>query len=137
MYGATMKNAILVICVIAFGITAQAQTDEPVTDKPQDTKAEIARELIVELPRNISIRIRPKITLQDALKKAEKYISKNKIDVSGYYLSSVTSFLYGAGDMKRIPVWQIFWMNERGAIGDYITILVSQEDGGVWQIPSM
>ena len=132
--GVEMKILIGVMILLALSGIAAAQENKPVN--PEKNEITVSKEVISELPRG-PFNLRPKVTLQEALKKAEQFVKKHKIDVSKYYLAGVTSFMYGGEDQKKEVVWQFGWMNERGAIGDYRTILVSQENGAVWQIPSI
>lgn len=79
--------------------------------------------------------LKPKLTLQDAIKVMQKYIEKEKIDTSKYYLWEVKLIHYGSRNEKR-PVWYFWWLSEKGGVGDYIEILVSM-DKKAGQIPSM
>ena len=80
--------------------------------------------------------IKPKLTLQEAMKLMDKFIEKNKIDTSKYWFSSARMIQYGGKDQKKQGVWFFEWMNDSGTLGDYLHILVSM-DGAVWQMPTM
>ena len=119
-----MKNLLFLflifLCSAAFG---------------QNKPAEITNRQIIELP--LSKRnFKPKLTLQNALKLMENFVGKQKINTSNYYFSSAKMIYYPTGKDKKEPVWFFEWMNERGAIGDYIHIFVSM-DGKVWQMPTI
>ena len=74
--------------------------------------------------------------MQAALKLAESYIEKEKIPISGFHLYGARYILYGSDD-RREPCWHLWWMNETGALGDYVEILVSMSTGKVTRLPSM
>ncbi len=100
----------------------------------QDSKSRIVDEPINELPKP-KLSFRPKFTLQKAFKQMEKYIEKEKIDTSKYYLSSVTSFQYGS-EKKKKPMWLFAWGHENGILGNYLHIIVDM-DGNVGELPTM
>lgn len=79
---------------------------------------------------------RPKLGLRRALKLAESYIEKEKIDVSSFYLYQARFIMYGSKD-KQQPAWHLWWVNENGAAGNYIEILVMANTGSVSRLPSM
>ena len=79
---------------------------------------------------------KPKLPLQKAMKLMEEFILKNKIDTSKYWFSSAKMIQYGGENEKKQPVWFFEWMNESGALGDYLHIIVSM-DGAVWQMPTL
>jgi hypothetical protein len=80
--------------------------------------------------------IRPQLTLQQALKLAESYIEKEKIDISSYFLREARMIQYGEEKDVKDHRWFFWWANENGAIGDYVEITVSME-GKVTRLPSM
>lgn len=129
-----MQKIMIVMIVLVFSSIAFSQDKEPEQPEPKTAEG-----VIVDLPILSSSENRaPKITLQQALKNAEQYIKKNKIDTSDYYLASITSFMYGSEDQVKVPMWQVSWVRKKSfAIGDYITIIVSMEDGSVGRLPSM
>ncbi len=73
--------------------------------------------------------------MQDAIKVMEKFIEKQKIDNSNYYLWQVRLIQYGSENEKR-SVWHFWWLNENGSLGDYIEIMVSM-DKKAWRQSSM
>ena len=79
---------------------------------------------------------RPKLTMQGALRLAESYIATEKIDMSRYYLREARYILHGIKG-KQEPSWFFWWVNENGALGDYVEIVVSTETGDVKRLPSM
>ena len=79
---------------------------------------------------------RPKLTLQRALQLAEGYIAKEKIDLSPYYLYQAKYISYGSKNNQE-PCWYFWWVNEDGAAGNYVEIIVSIETGNVTRLASM
>jgi hypothetical protein len=79
---------------------------------------------------------RPALTLQQALRLAERYIEKEKIKISPYYLSEARMIQYGGDKDVKEPRWYFWWVNENGAMGNYVEITVSM-DGKVMRLPSM
>lgn len=79
---------------------------------------------------------RPKLTLQNALKLAESYIEKEKFDLSSFYLYQAKFILYGEKESRK-PAWYFWWLNETGALGNYVEILVLIDTGQVSRLPSM
>ena len=105
------------------------------TNKSTQTVASptITERQVRELPQNQHKP--PKLTLQQALKIAERFIAKEKIDASSYYLFEAKWVLYG-GEAKGEPRWYFWWVNINGSLGDYHQITVSME-GKVQRLGSM
>ncbi len=74
--------------------------------------------------------------MQRALKLAEKYIEKEKIDISSFYLYQAKFITYGNAENKK-PAWHFWWVNENGALGNYVEILVMIDTRSVGRLPSM
>jgi len=89
---------------------------------------------ITELPKS-KINFKPKLPMQKAFKLMEKFIKKQKIDTSKYYLSSVKMFQYGEKKDKK-PMWLFAWGHETGALGNYLHIIIDM-DGNAGQLPTM
>ncbi len=113
--------------------------------QPKSTPAiQISQIQITELP-TLKPKFRPKLSLQEALKLAEKYIDDHrepKIEVSEYYLHSAGFILYGGknyntGKDMREPAWSFSWIHENGALGNYLSIIVLIESKAVIHLPSM
>jgi hypothetical protein len=69
----------------------------------------------------------PKLTLQNALKVAEKFIVTEKIDISRSWLYRANYMLSGDSskpDTKKTPGWYFWWVNDSGALGDYVEVFV-------------
>jgi hypothetical protein len=82
---------------------------------------------------------RPKLPLEDALKIAEAYISEKHIDISSYWLYRAIFILSGdktTPDKDKLPCWHFWWVNDSGALGDYVEILVTM-DGKAGRAPSI
>ena len=73
--------------------------------------------------------------MQKAMKLVEKYIRKEKIDTSDFFLSQIRMIQYGSENNKK-PAWYFWWLNVDGALGNYIEIIVFM-DGSTRRIPSM
>lgn len=129
-----MKVLVAILFSILFNPILLAQTYQQ--PKPEPTPApSITPRQIADLP--LPKRgYRPGLTLQKALKIADGYIRKERIDISHYYLVEVKHILYGSKD-NQDPSWCFWWVNENGAIGDYVEIIVSIRTGSVMRLPSM
>jgi len=124
---------ILMILMIVFQITLAFGQESQTSKSSQNSQpSPVTERRILELPR--PQRKQPKITLQQALKIAESYIKKEKIDISSYYLFEAKWTLYGT-DVKE-PRWYFWWVNVDGALGNYVQITVSM-DGKVQLLGSM
>jgi hypothetical protein len=109
--------AVMLLSTLAFG--QSNETNQQVTD-------------LSLVRRNF----RPKLTLQNALKLAEAYVEKEKINVSHYFLSEVRMIKYGGETDVKEPRWFFVWVKDNGGIGNQIEISVSM-DGKVERHPSM
>lgn len=68
---------------------------------------------------------RPKLTLQNSLKLVEKFIKKEKIDVSQHYLSEVKPTLTGEEKDLAEFGWLFVWRHERNFLPLNIQFTVS------------
>jgi hypothetical protein len=133
--GGYMKTLMAILFSLFFGPSLMAQTSQQ--PKPESTPGpSITRQQIVDLPLPKRGFHRPSLTLQTALKIAEGYVAKQKIDTSHYYLFEAKYILYGSKD-NQDPSWFFWWVNENGVIGDYVEIVVSIKTGNVLRVPSM
>ena len=129
-----MKTLLTVLLVIFMNGILLAQTNQPSDSKTKKPALEKGQQL-----ENFQIgkqKFKPKISLQQALKVAEDYVAKEKIDVSGFYLYQARYIMYGAKENQQ-PAWLFSWVNENNALGNYIEIAVSIETGSASRIPSM
>ncbi len=141
-FGGFMKNFLTVLLVIFLNSILFAQTNQPSSSEPtkqepsleQKQKSETQNQIVL-LPTG-KRKFRPKISLQRALKLAESYIEKEKIDISSFYLYQAKYILYGSKENRK-PAWHLWWVNEDGALGNYVEILVFIDTGSVGQLPSM
>lgn len=127
-----MKKVLAMMFVMSVNTISLAQTPQQPEPKPE---ASVTQQRIVDLPltkRNF----RPKLTLQRALKLVESYAAKGKIDLSVYYLYQAKYTLYGSKDNQE-PCWFFWWVNEDGALGNHVEIIVSIESGNIRRLPSM
>jgi hypothetical protein len=124
--------AATIICVS--GLTVARSKQSPAsTHNPQEQP--VTNRQIAELP--LAKRsFRPRLTLQQALRLAESYIEKEKIEISPYFLSEARMIQFGGEKDVRESRWFFWWVNENGAMGDYVQITVSME-GQVSRHPSM
>jgi hypothetical protein len=81
---------------------------------------------ISELPIN-GVNRKPKITLQDGLKIAERYAKKQKINLSGYFLLEARMIWYGGKDDPKEPRWSFHWVGANKPMGVELWIDVSME----------
>lgn len=82
---------------------------------------------------------RPRVSMQDALKIAEDYISKQNIDIRPFWLYRATYMLLGdekTPDKDKLPGWHFWWVDEAGTIGGDVEIFVGM-DGKANRMPSM
>jgi hypothetical protein len=126
-----MKNALIILSIMSLNPYSLVPKQHP---KPKQ-EASVAQQRVVDLhlPKPS---FKPKLTLQRALQLAERFIAKEKIDLSPYYLYQAKYILYGSKDNQE-PCWFFWWVNEGGALGNYIEIIVSIETGNVRRLPSM
>ena len=127
-----MKKVLTILFVLSVNTISLAQANQQ--SEPM-REASVTQQRIVDLPltkRNF----RPKLTLQRALKLAESYAAKEKIDLSRYYLYQAKYILYGGKDRQE-PCWFFWWVNEDGALGNYVEIIVSIDSGNANRLPSM
>jgi hypothetical protein len=131
-FGGRMKKLLVMMFVMSVNTISLAQTPQPPEPRPE---ASVTQHRTVDLPltkRNF----RPKLPLQRALKLAESYAAKEKIHLSRYYLYQAKYTLYGSKDNQE-PCWLFWWVNEDGALGNYVEIIVSIGTGNVRRLPSM
>jgi hypothetical protein len=63
--------------------------------------------------------------LQQALKLAESYIKKEKVEISSYFLLEARMIQYGGEKDVKEPRWFFWWVNENGTLGEYVQLTVS------------
>ena len=121
------KRFLSCIIILLFLLPAIAQQDKT----KQSSNEKVMPSL--ELPK---VRFhKPKLTLQDALKKAENFVSTNNIPIDEYYLFQARFILYG-GEKNGQPGWHFWWVHQEGALGNYVVIFVSME-GEIQRLTSM
>ena len=122
----------IIICVSGLAV-AQSKPSPASTQNPQEQP--VTNRQLAELP--LAKRsFRPRLTLQQALKLAEGYIEKEKVALSSYFLKEARMIQYGGEKDVKEARWFFWWVNENGAMGDYVEITVSME-GQVSRLPSM
>jgi len=130
-----MKIFLTILLVTFLNNTLFAQTNQPSSSKPTKQESPLEQNQIVLLP-TTKRKFRPKVNLQRALKLAESYIEKEKIDISSFYLYQAKYILYGSKENQQ-PAWHLWWVNEDGAVGNYVEILVLINTESVSRLPSM
>ena len=119
-------SALLIACAFGLALGQSARPSPspgPTVDyqnanvDPNITRAEIAR-----LP---TASTKPPLTLQRALKIAERYTRQQRIDLSPYYLLEARLIQYGAGETKK-PRWLFRWVTVRPSTGG-VEIAVSMK----------
>jgi hypothetical protein len=94
----------------------------------------VTEQSITELHPTRSNPRRPEVTLPRALKIAEEYVKKQRINTSSYFLAEVK--LIPAGRGVGEPYWWLMWVGISKPLGDYIEISVSMR-GKAYRVPSM
>ena len=117
----------LLLCQSSPGLTNQTRTTRP--EKAPDS---ITQQKTTQLPRPVPKP--PKVTLQQALGIAERYIEREKIDVTSFYL--IEAKLIFPTKKVEDQQWHFWWVSVTGELGNYIEITVTM-DGEVRRIPSM
>ncbi len=126
-----MKNTLTALILIVLSTTSHGQANQ----NRRAQESSVVQRQVAELP--VPQRgFRPRLTLQRALTLAERYVERERIDISAYYLYEAKYILYGS-EGNREPSWFFWWVNENGSLGDYIQIVVSINTGEIRQIPSM
>jgi hypothetical protein len=128
-----MKAILVVLFVISSSLISFSQINQQ--SKAGQKSENSIKQQIIELHLE-QRKFRPKLTLQNALKLAESYIEKEKIDISRYYLFEA-KFTLCRGKDNQEPCWFFWWNNEDGILDDYIFIDVSIETGSVRRVPSI
>lgn len=129
---ASLLITVLVVC-LSLECSAQSQAD--LTQSPQ---AQAKAPQSTPLPAKV-VSFRPKLTLREALKIAEGYISKEQIDIRPYWLYRAVYIAVGDEKTpaeKKLPAWHFWWVSEKGVSGDDVEILVYM-DGKAYRAPSM
>ena len=94
----------------------------------------ITEQRITELHITRSLPKRPEVTVRRALKIAEEYLKKQKLDNSSYYLAEAK--LIPAARESEEPYWWFMWVGVRRPVGDFIDITVSMK-GKAYRLPPM
>lgn len=127
-----MKKVLAILVVVSVSTLSLAQTNGQLESK---FDAPIMERRNLNLPLT-NRNHRPKHTLQRALKLAETYAAKEKVDLSRYFLYEAKYILYGGGGRQE-PCWHFWWVHEDGASGHYVEMIVSIDSGKVRRLPSM
>lgn len=133
-----MRRALRLVLVICVAIACSDSAGQSSPAASGDQAREAKDHPAVALPPAINT-FRPKLPLQDALKIAEAFIDKQHIDISSYWLYHAILIFVGdenTPDKDKLPCWHFMWVNDSGAMGDYVEIMVTM-DGKAGRAPSM
>jgi hypothetical protein len=81
---------------------------------------------VSEIPRN-GIQRRPKLTLQQAMKFAERFAKRKKIDLSSYFLQGARLVPWDGKEGSPEVHWSFHWVGADQPVGIEIWIDVSME----------
>jgi hypothetical protein len=131
-----MSRFINALLLLAAAVTSAAAQDKPPpATAPEGPQGTITYRQIEELPLK-RLSHRPKLSLQKALKIAEEFIEREKIDIAPYYLYEAKFTMYGSPGRQE-ACWYFWWVKETGALGDYVQLVVNTKTGAVRLLPSM
>jgi hypothetical protein len=119
---------VLYLSLLGFGQTTQS----PPSNQPPEFQ-QVFTPQISGLP--VLRRVKPKLSLQAALKIAESYVKARKFDTSILYLSEVRLIEYGPEKGPKERRWLFLWAHPN-EVGLYNQITVSM-DGKVAQHASL
>ena len=111
---------LVMIMLAIFFLRAPGLAQQP--DQPSQLETPISKREILELPRRDSS---PRITLRRALKIADAFIRKEKIDVSSCYLFQAKLV---SDDKERS--WRFWWVSVRrrnASMNDDVRIIVGMD----------
>jgi hypothetical protein len=127
------------LLLAGFCLNASGQSSEPALGQDRGAKERGTKNQQAVAPPVTKQIFRPKLLLQDALKIAEGFIDQQHIDISQYWLYRSAFMLMGdekTADKDKLPGWHFLWVNDNGAMGDYVEIFVTM-DGKASRMPSM
>jgi hypothetical protein len=130
-----VRRALVVIAVLSLASLS------PVSGHPQASGGQerLRTDHPASDPLPVQRRFRPKLSLQNALKIAEKYVDDEHVDMSSYWLYRAKFIMMGdqnTAEKNKLPCWHFWWVNDTGTLGDYVEILVTM-DGKASRAPSM
>lgn len=130
-----MRRAFMALILLALAnICFAGQPSQAASSQVSDS-----RNQQVDEPPPVKSVHRPKLPLQEALKIAEGFINQQHIDIRPFWLYRAIFILEGdekTPDQDKIPGWHFWWVNENGALGDYVEIFVDM-NGRANRMPSM
>ncbi len=128
-----MKSVLIVLILTTLNVTSLGQTNQNANRRAQESS--VVQPRIVNLSAPLRV-FRPRLTLQRALRVAERYIERERIDISPYYLYEAKYVLYGSAGNQE-PAWFFWWVNENGSLGNYVQIVVSINTGEIRRLSTM
>lgn len=129
-----MRSILITVILLLLDVTSFGQERQSPTT---DTRGKSSPQTIAELPRVSSASLPPAITLLRALKMAESYAKKQKVDMSKHYLVEA-KYTFVELEGRQVSCWRIRWQ-EKGSsnlIGYDLEIYVFM-NGRVWLPPIM
>jgi hypothetical protein len=114
-----VMTALFVGCVVLF---AQNQPAKRAADQAPTLGARRATvEVAAPTPKP------PKLALEEALEIAKTYATNQKIDLATFWLYRVAFTMYGNTGKNALPAWHVWWVNNDGAFGNYVEIIVTMD----------
>ena len=101
-----MRVIMMVIMLVASFLRAPSLAQQP--DQPTQMGSPVSKREVIELPRRDAS---PRINLQRALRIAEGFIRKQKIDISSCYLFEAKLISEELHEESR---WRFWWVGLRG-----------------------
>ncbi len=108
----------------------------PVNAQQDSVKKSDQEKVLTSLPLPKVRFHKPKLLLQDALKKAEGFIATNKIPIDDFFLYRASFIMFGSEKDEKQPGWHFMWMHQEQAIGNYVEIFVPM-DGQIRRLTSL
>lgn len=118
----SMRNAFLLISIVTF-LSGAASAQPNQSDERTRQDPIVTSEQIEKLPVLIT---RPRITLQYALKIAESYSKRKKINLSSYFLFEA-KMIQHSDENGRDPQWYFRWVSQRASSPPNIEITISMQ----------
>jgi hypothetical protein len=115
-------------CAAVFNFPQSSRAFELTQQDPTVTSRQIEKFPVM--------RRKPRITLRRALKIAETYAKREKINLSPYFLLEARMIQYGGENNAQEIRWFFRWVNENGTTGNDLEITVSMT-GKASRLPSM
>jgi hypothetical protein len=126
-----MRSAFLLILIATLLSSAASAQPNQSYERTRRQDPIVTSEQIEKLP---VLRTRPRITLQHALKIAESYSKRKRINLSFYFLLEA-KMIQHTDHKDREFQWYFRWVNQRASIPPNVEITVSMQ-GRAQRLPS-